>query len=250
MRYQTLLPFLSALAAAAPGSGPVALNKIPAGAYIEPSIASSSPPEAKVVVMKYGPFKVPANGMIENSKLPTQVASPCSNCYITAMEADMKYADGRVANIDSGAWLHHMVLYNSLGVVGKKDIVCTGSMEAVRAGVPTAIFGYPHRIFASGNERATVRINGKYKAGIPMDMGDGIFLLYDLVNQANKDAEYYIHMKYEYVPQSTPGYKKAEMVWMDITGCGNSDAPAQVGNYELKSSGWSSKISGKLLATL
>jgi hypothetical protein len=49
---------------------------------------------------------------------------------------------------------------------------------------------------------------------------------------------------------STPGYKPAKMLWMDVTGCYNANAAAKEGAYELRSPGWKSTISGVLLSTL
>jgi hypothetical protein len=54
---------------------------------------------------------------------------------------------------------------------------------------------------------------------------------------------------YEWVPQLTPGYFPARMMWMDIAGCGDSDMIAKEGLYEVKSPVWKSKVGGLLLAT-
>jgi hypothetical protein len=40
------------------------------------------------------------------------------------------------------------------------------------------------------------------------------------------------------------------MLWMDVTGCGASEAKPQEGVYELRSPGWNSTISGVMLSTL
>jgi hypothetical protein len=40
------------------------------------------------------------------------------------------------------------------------------------------------------------------------------------------------------------------MIWMDVTGCGHAEVPAQEGYYELKSMGWKSTIRGRLIHTL
>jgi hypothetical protein len=53
---------------------------------------------------------------------------------------------------------------------------------------------FPHRIFASGNERVPVRLNGKYKFGYAIDNGDNLHMLYDLVNQSDQEQTYYVVM--------------------------------------------------------
>lgn len=40
------------------------------------------------------------------------------------------------------------------------------------------------------------------------------------------------------------------MAWLDITGCGSSEVPAQGGEYTKTSPGWSSTVSGKLLSAV
>jgi prepilin-type processing-associated H-X9-DG protein len=42
---------------------------------------------------------------------------PCSNCYIVAIGANLLYADGRVANINEGGWLHHVSILGVMEVI-------------------------------------------------------------------------------------------------------------------------------------
>jgi hypothetical protein len=48
---------------------------------------------------------------------------------------------------------------------------------------------------------------------------------------------------------STPDYKPAQMLWMDLTGCSDSYMPGREGYYEYRSPGWKSSIGGRLLST-
>jgi hypothetical protein len=159
-------------------------------AQLEPDLPPTGPglkDGATITKVRYGPYKVPALGMIE-SKFQFMIEKPCSECYVTAMQADMEYADGRTANTEEGAWLHHIVLYNGIGWFGgKKDLVCANPS-------PNGIVMSPHRIFASGNERVAVRLNGKYKYGHAIDTGDYLHILYDIANQSTQPQEYYIVM--------------------------------------------------------
>jgi hypothetical protein len=162
----------------------------PGGLYIEPPILEDKPtrPENKFAVVKYGPFLVKA-GEMQDGVWTLNAPRPCDDCYITAMEADLQYMDGRSANIDEGAWLHHIVLHNGLGIWPgtKGDIVCSGTVLSL--GLP-----YPHRIFASGNERRIVRLNEKHKFGILVEKGEQFQLIHDILNQGSKDQTYYIVM--------------------------------------------------------
>jgi len=173
------------------------------------------------------------------------VAKACDECYIVAMQGDLQAEDGRTLNIDSGVWLHHMVMYSGLGWTpgSKTDLVCSNTLLS-------GFLGWPHRIFASGNERTPVRLNTKFKFGMVVDHSDNFHLLYDLVNMANKPQKVYIVITYEWVPRSEPGYRPARMIWTDITGCGASEAAPKEGTYEMMSPGWTSTIGGVMLATL
>lgn len=51
------------------------------------------------------------------STFDPSIKKPCDNCWITAGEGRIEYEDGTEANIDTGAYLHHMVVA-SLGAGG------------------------------------------------------------------------------------------------------------------------------------
>lgn len=51
--------------------------------------------------IKYGPYVMPANKMVTKT---ARTQPPCSNCYITAIEATIRNLDGTEANADQGAW--------------------------------------------------------------------------------------------------------------------------------------------------
>jgi hypothetical protein len=72
-----------------------------------------------------------------------------------------------------------MVLYNN--GAGRRDAVCNTMLT-------------PQRVFASGNERTTVRTNGKYKFGIEYGPSDSMGMLYDLMNESKTRQTYYIEM--------------------------------------------------------
>ncbi|KAF1816587.1 hypothetical protein P152DRAFT_479101 [Eremomyces bilateralis CBS 781.70] len=229
-----IAPSIIALVAIQLLSHGVKAADLPPGAVSRMTLKSPlSDPAAKIVKIKHGPYTVPANGMVNNAMTP-KVALPCTDCYITAMQAGLEYADGTEANIDTGAWLHHMVLYNT----GQKDAICARK---------SALKLWPQRIFSSGNERTLARLNANGNWGLPVLGTDTFGLLTELMNEAAEPKSLYLTMLYEYVPASTAGYKAATIIEMDATECGDSELPAKEGVYEYHSAEWVSPYSGEIL---
>ncbi|KAK2736689.1 hypothetical protein FQN55_001540 [Onygenales sp. PD_40] len=200
---------------------------------VEPSLdvnKEPTTPGAKLVKTRSGPFKVDAMDMIENRPV-LNIDQPCSDCYIVAIQAGLEYENGTVANSDTGGWLHHMVLAEN-GLL-MFDPVCP--VMPIK------------RIYASGNERSVARTNGVDKHGIHVEGRLG--MLVDLMNMSDQDQEYHVTMTYEFVSgEAAAGYKPVTVAWLDVTGnCPISYVPAKEGSYELKSRGWRSTISGRLL---
>jgi hypothetical protein len=127
-------------------------------------------------------------GMLSN-EWKYNLEKPCPSCFITAMQGDLQFEDGRSAMTEDGVWLHHAVLYNGLGYTwgSKTDLVCSNTVLSLW-------LGWPHRIFATGNERTPVRLNDKWKFGIQIDDGDAFSLLYDLVNVGKEKTKVYLVM--------------------------------------------------------
>jgi hypothetical protein len=77
------------------------------------------------VKIRYGPMNLPStkdknfeattlfvSGMFD--KMSVGIRQPCVDCTLLYMQAGMEYADGSDANIDTGSWLHHIVLISKL----------------------------------------------------------------------------------------------------------------------------------------
>jgi hypothetical protein len=149
--------------------------------------------------------------------------SPCSNCYVTAMHATIKYADGREALTNEGAWLHHTVLAN------------VGSSGG-RAGM----------IWAAGNERPTIRLNGKYKYGL--DWPDSLGVSVDIMSEKTEPMTVSMSITYEFIPKESEmgqQYKASQMYWSQI---GSPQPPP--GKMTYKSRPWTSNVNAKLLYTI
>jgi len=165
--------------------------------------------------VQYGSYMVSSTRMMSTVKL---VSAPCSSCYITAMEANLRYPDGKEANVDTGAWLHHIALFGS-GAGG-------GSL------------------WAAGNERPTLRLNNKDKFGLEIPMGFGLMI--DLMTEEVAPKNLTLEISYEYQNKGSSGYKPARMYWLTV---GEPRAPAYGADKEFKFDAWSMSASsaGNLL---
>lgn len=108
--------------------------------------------------------------------------------------------------------------------------------------------GVFRRIFASGNERGLIRVNkGGSKTGIKIGNEKSMFgMVVELMNMAAQPQSVRMSMTYEYVPAAqAQGYREVLPVWMDITGCGVSSAPAKKGVYQYTSPEWTSNVNGE-----
>jgi hypothetical protein len=143
---------------------------------------------------------------------------PCTNCYVTAMHATIKYADGREAPTSEGAWLHHTVLTSSI------------------AGA----------IWAAGNERPTIRLNAKEKYGIDWPSNFGLSV--DVMSEQKEPMTVSMSITYEYIDKDSEMgqlYKGSQMYWSQV------GAPSpQPGKTTYKSRAWTSDINGKLLYSI
>lgn len=117
------------------------------------------------------------------------VEKPCDgDCVILGMEAGLEYADGKTANINTGMWLHHMVLV-AIGP-GRRDATCMNHAMSVPHLVVGSNSNSSERIFSSGNERVPFNFyqwGSKYNAGIKITSQDKFALILDLMNE-NEEA--------------------------------------------------------------
>jgi hypothetical protein len=74
------------------------------GVILEPDLVEGKPGKDGGIVKKtrLGPYTVQPGTMLERP-VP-MFAAPCKDCYITAMQLGLEYADGKRANVDTGAW--------------------------------------------------------------------------------------------------------------------------------------------------
>ncbi|KAF1990265.1 hypothetical protein K402DRAFT_417724 [Aulographum hederae CBS 113979] len=201
-------------AAPAPVPGTDASTAIPAGVFIEPRLESTQMRDGgQRKDVPYGPFTVRPGGM---ASVPAIGRPPCQDCFITAMQANIVYLDGKEANINTGAWLHHMVVMKGVGPV-----------------------------FASGNERTPLRLNNKYKYGLEVGRTDMMSMIIDLMSNSKETITLRLVMSYEFIPKAQAiGYKDVYMRWNDV-----GQPSAREGVYKFKSMARSIPVSGTLLYT-
>jgi len=181
------------------------------GEKVLPRMAASSPKDgAKRTTIKYGSYSVASTKMMSTVKM---VQGPCTGCVVTAMEATIRYPDGKEANVDTGAWLHHIALFGS-GAGG-------GSL------------------WAAGNERPTIRLNNQKKYGL--EFPSAFMLMIDLMTEDVKPKNLTLEITYEHMPK-TSGYKGATMYWLTI-----GEPRAKTGQYKFTTLPATSTVTGSLL---
>jgi hypothetical protein len=158
------------------------------------------------------------------------LTSPCSNCYVTGIQIDMVFADGRSANLDSGIMLHHLVLIQP----GLPDTTCGAS-------TPLGILG--QRFFASGNERTP----GVLPSGFGYHLGSGPLLaVFDIMNMSSSLQVVWLAATVSWVPDTTPGIKPVTPVWLDENNCSTSTYAIPAGPTNRVWT-WTSTITGRVV---
>ena len=95
---------------------------------------------------------------------------------------------------------------------------------------------FGERIFSSGNERTATRFNSQTKSGLKFDGRPAFGGSLEIMNENKNPISVYMTLKFEHLSLSTPGYREAKFVWLDVTNCAHSsDFTAKRGKYELES---------------
>jgi hypothetical protein len=89
------------------------------GVIIEPDLVEGKPGKdgATVTKIKFGPYKLGPGQTITRTLIGALngKSSPCKDCYVTAMQHNLEYEDGKKANVDTGAWYVEFLLVIFLG---------------------------------------------------------------------------------------------------------------------------------------
>ncbi|KAE9973059.1 hypothetical protein BLS_003770 [Venturia inaequalis] len=215
-------------------------------------------PGTRKVKIRSGPYKVPNMGvkslsghagMLEGY-YDKAVEKPCENCNILRQVGGLEFVNGSNANIESGLWLHHMVMMNQgprrWDPVGVESPVC----------VPFVVSGTSpskaERYFVTGNERTpfTYYIDGIEKAAYHLDPEDKFGFILELMNMNMQDEVVYITQTYDILDGPLPaGWKETKTVFLDVKSCGTSESspPDGKSSFLLESKPWIPNIQGKIL---
>jgi hypothetical protein len=194
----------------------------------------SSPGGVKSTVVRYGSFKLNPMSMTMPMSSNTfnmmgnmqdfwvhGAQKPCSSCDIVGIVPNLVYPNGKTANYNTGAMLHHFVMFNGAA----RDVTCPN---------------WPQRIFASGNERTGMVLPAGY--GYRIAPGDYWNMLVELMNMSMRTQNVQVQVTYYYLPASA-NVRALTPMWLDENNCGNSDyaIPAghsdKVWNYKVPATG-------------
>lgn len=169
--------------------------------------------------------------MISNTVL-TQLPPPCRNCVLTSIDIDLVYGDGRSANYDTGAMLHHHVMFNS----GETDPTC--------ARFESPVGGLGRRILAAGNERTV----GRFPDGFGYHVGQNDWWsgIFELMNLEEQPQTVWVEMDVTYLPDSDQSVEAVEPIWLDIDNCSDSEVDVDAGRTNTISD-WTSDRTGRIV---
>jgi len=157
---------------------------------------------------------------------------PCANCYVTGIEPALTYSDGSTANYDTGATIHHAVLFDR----SKKDVTCGDGRNIFR------LTG--KRIFASGNERTNLRLPDGY--GVELGRAPLTWGVVEVMNMKHEPQTVFFETSFTHVPADTRGMEEVTPVWLDAANC-TGDSHHSVPDGESTTTWrWKSTISGTI----
>jgi hypothetical protein len=197
--------------------------------YLRDTAVPSGATRTKVT---YGPFHTLPEAVFPHSPYMTP-QKPCEDCYLIAIQSELEYLDGTVANFDTGIWLHHLMQFT----FAQEDPVCSS--------MPGNYF------YGTGNERPIWNISAGGPWGYYVAPGDEWVNGVEIVNESKEGQDVQVTVTYDWVPaSSTQGesYQNAELVWVNVgPACGNGEFKGREGWSHYRSDIWKSTVSGPIL---
>jgi hypothetical protein len=224
---------------------------------INPLFRSTTNPKSTRVELKYGPYKMPGSNDTTLMKMPGmedetgvvdvmltngKATKPCTDCTLKYAKADLTYADGTKANLNTGAWLHHLTI--SVVGPGRSDFACGAKWKD------------GERILVVHNDRNETYygVNGADSYGYYLSNEDKMSLVLELKNDATDTKEVFLTITFEYTPGKPANYKAVKPLWMDAQTCdapsSEIEPPKDKKIFTLESKPWTSPIDGTLLTTV
>ena len=175
-----------------------------------------------------------------------KVLKPCSDCTLKYAKSYVKYPDGSPANIDTGAWLHHLTM--SVVGPGREDLACPGGTMRIPKNM--------ERMLAFHNDRNETffGISATDEMGFYLGKEDTITLELMLKNELNIPKDLVFSIEWEFVPGRPAGWGNVRGLWMDIAPCSammsDISPPAGKSQFTLSGPAWTSSVDGRLLNTV
>jgi hypothetical protein len=179
---------------------------------------------------------------VSNNKAP----KPCSDCTLKYAKASLNYPDGSIANIDTGAWLHHLTM--SVVGPGREDVACPGGTKRIPKNM--------ERMLAIHNDRNETFFGNTAtdEMGFYLADSDSMDLELMLKNEVNTQKDLVFSIEWEFVPGKQPGWGEVRGIWMDAAPCSammsDISPPNGKTQFTLTGPSWTSSINGKLLNTV
>lgn len=166
------------------------------------------------------------------------VPLPCNSCYIGAIIPNLVYADGSTANADTGAMLHHMVLFTR----ARGDPTCPPNLFGGPIQQLGALMGGNERIFASGNERTIMDMTDD-NYGVWVGSSYKWMLITDLMNMSMMEQTIYLEFTFKW---KSSGPTAVRPLWFDIDNCQDSELSMGPG-YSDTHKDWRATFSGTIV---
>lgn len=191
-------------------------------------------PSGVVSSVRYGPFPLPAGGMVSNELL-FDVKKPCADCFIVAMQSRMEDINETELVTDAGFWLHHVILFNT----ARPDLTCPATGE---------------RFYGGGNTKATRRWNLHGRWGYHVRESDPWALVVDLMNEGATNVEAVVRVDFEWVSASSAEgkqYREVRPIWLSLDDyfCGGIGipVPSLTKPFRFRTPSWLSPVEGPIL---
>lgn len=167
-----------------------------------------------------------------------RVYPPCERCFITRFEPNLVFADGSIANFDSGVMMHHA---NNLDI-SREDLACDPGTDGAAPLLGFLTGG--NRVFmGAGNERTVGKLPQGY--GYEVDSDSEWVVSYHLMNMSWEPKTVYFKYTFDWV---LGGVKPALPLQMGVGMCSDYTYQSPAG-YSDAHQDWQVDRSGYMLAT-
>ena len=148
-------------------------------------------------------------GMLDASN--KNAPKPCSDCTLKYAKSYLKYLDGRVANINTGAWLHHLTM--SVVGPGREDLRCPGGTARIPKNM--------ERMLAFHNDRNETffGVTATDPMGFYLGNDDTMILELMLKNELDTPKDVVYTIEWEFLPGRPDGWGDVRGLWVDVAPC-------------------------------